>query len=482
MKFLQNILIILNKRAIKFIIIFIKIKKNFYFFHPFLFNRITQPKDHLFMLDFNAMKNNYQYFQKQLKRRNFFLDVKKISDLEAKRKKLQSKSELLRSQHKKLSKYIVYKRKIYHNIDIFKNQLIVSRVALSLLKKKLQSIQKKINFFLIYIPNLPSLDSPNGENEKDNQTIYSWGNRKKYNFSIRNHIEIGNKLNGINWEIAASISGSGYTLLTGNIAKLHRALGQFMLDVHIYKHGYQEIYVPNIVKENCMYGTGQLPKFKEELFYVNTFNNDTEKQNNKKYFLIPTAEVPLINLIQNKIIASTLLPIKYVALSSCFRAESASYGKNKQGLIRNHQFEKVEIIQIVHPDKSEKSFETLTKHAEYILQKLELPYRKTLLCTGDLGFSSQKTYDLEVWFPSQNCYREISSCSMIGDFQSRRIKARYKNEKTKKNNFLHTINGSGLAVGRTLAAILENFQCSNGTVKIPKVLREKYMNGMNVLG
>ncbi|WP_075431932.1 serine--tRNA ligase [Buchnera aphidicola] len=430
------------------------------------------------MLDFNFMKNNYQYFYEQLKRRNFILDIQKISILENKRKNLQNDCESLRSEHKKLSKYILYRSKLYNNIDIFKNQLIESRTILSLLKKKLNCIQNKINFFLSNIPNLPSLDTPDGKNEKNNQEISRWGHIKKYNFSIKNHINIGNKINGFNWQEAATISGSGYTVIKGALAKLHRALGQFMIDIHTEKHGYQEVYVPNIVKKSCMYGTGQLPKFEKELFYVSKI---TQNLNNTKRFLIPTAEVPLINLIKNKIILSELLPIKYVALSACFRAESATYGKNQQGLIRNHQFEKVEIIQIVHPEKSEESFEILTKHAEYILKLLKLPYRKVLLCTGDLGFSAQKTYDLEVWFPSQNCYREISSCSMIGDFQSRRIKARYQNKKTKKNNFLHTLNGSGLAVGRTLAAILENFQCSDGSVIIPKILRTPYMNGMKML-
>ncbi|AEH39788.1 seryl-tRNA synthetase [Buchnera aphidicola (Cinara tujafilina)] len=433
------------------------------------------------MLDFNSMKHNYQYFYEQLKRRNFFLDIKKISKLENKRKKLQSDSESLQSEHKKLSQYILYKSKIYNNIDIFKNQLIASRNRLSVWKKKLKSIRDQMNFFLDQIPNIPSLDSPDGKNEKDNREVSLWGNIKKYNFSISNHIHIGQKIHGFDWKIASLISGSGYTVIKGKLAKLHRALGQFMLDIHIEKHGYQEVYVPNIVQEHCMYGTGQLPKFEKELFYVNTYHDDNKKINQKKYFLIPTAEVPLINLMQNKIILSKFLPIKYVSLSACFRAESAAYGKNKQGLIRNHQFEKVEIIQIVHPDKSEESFENLTKDAEHILKLLKLPYRKILLCTGDLGFSAKKTYDLEAWFPAQNCYREISSCSMIGDFQSRRIKARYRDEKKKKINFLHTLNGSGLAVGRTLAAILENFQCSDNKIIIPKVLRNPYMNGIKTL-
>lgn len=430
------------------------------------------------MLDFNLIKCNYQFFQKQLKRKNFLLNIDKIKNLEIKRKKLQINSELIQSEHKKLSKYVLYKSKIYNNIDVFKNQLIQSRSILSILKKKLILIKNKIHNFLINIPNLPAFDVPNGKDKKNNHEVILWGKKKKYNFPILNHNDIGKNICGFDWDIASSISGSRYALIKGNIAKLHRALGQFMLDVHTQKHGYKEIYVPFIVKEDCMYGTGQLPKFEEELFYVNTFKKNKSK---KKYFLIPTAEVPLINLMYKKIISSDKLPLKYVSLSTCFRAESNSYGKSLKGLIRNHQFEKVEIIQIVHPEKSVEAFEKLTQHAEYILQLLELPYRKMLLCTGELGFSAQKTYDLEVWFPSQNKYCEISSCSMIGDFQSRRIQARYKDIKTKKKKYLHTLNGSGLAIGRTLAAILENFQCSNGTITIPKILQNPYMNGLKVL-
>ncbi|VFP79212.1 serine--tRNA ligase [Buchnera aphidicola] len=433
------------------------------------------------MLNFNKIKKNYSFFKKQLKKRNFLLDVSKLKELEKKRKKLQINSEIKISEHKRLSKHLLYRKSIYHEIDIFKNQLIYSRNFIDRLKKKLEKIKDKILKILSIIPNIPYKDIPVGIGDKNNKEICHWGKKKKYNFSIMNHIEIGNKLKGLDWKTASIISGSGYTIIKGSIAQLHRALGQFMLDVQTKLHGYEEVYVPYIVKEQSMYGTGQLPKFKKDLFHTYSMHNNHQKNKYNNLFLIPTSEVPLINLVQNKIILPNELPLKFTSLSSCFRSEVNTYGKNVKGLIRNHQFDKVEIIQIVHPKKSEETLEILTKHAEKILQLLKLPYRKILLCTGELGFSSQKTYDLEVWFPEQKLYREVSSCSLTGDFQSRRINARYKDYKKKKNCFLHTLNGSGLAVGRTLAAILENFQCSNGKIAIPKVLQYPYMDGIKFL-
>ncbi|ABJ90665.1 serine--tRNA ligase [Buchnera aphidicola] len=433
------------------------------------------------MLNFKDIKNNYSFFKKKLEKKNYFLNIKKFKKLDYIRKNLQINTEIKISEHKKLSKYMIFYKKIYTNTYLLKNKLINSRNKIFLLKKKLEKIKKKIHNMLILIPNIPYDDVPLGNKEKNNKEIFRWGKIKKYNFPILNHIEIGNKLQGFDWKVSSNISGSGFSIMKGSIAYLHRALGQFMLNIHTKIHGYKEIYVPFIVKKKCMYGTGQLPKFKNDLFHIQNMHHLNKKNNYDNFFLIPTSEVSLINLVQNKILLSHELPLKFTALSACFRAEPNTYGKDAQGLIRNHQFDKVEIVQIVHPKDSEKTLEELTNHAEKILQLLKLPYRKMLLCEGELGFSSKKTYDLEVWLPSQKLYREISSCSMIGDFQSRRINAKYKDKKKNKNFFLHTLNGSGLAVGRTLAAILENFQCSNGTVKIPKVLRNPYMNGMKFL-
>ncbi|VFP77783.1 serine--tRNA ligase [Buchnera aphidicola] len=433
------------------------------------------------MLNFNAIKNNYSFYQDLLKKKNYILDIDRLKNLEKKRKKLQIHSEKKTSEHKRMSQHLMYRKKLFNECDVFKNQIITSRLAIKNLKKKLEKIKKKIYKILIFVPNIPYHDVPIGTGEKNNKKIYSWGKKKKYNFSIIDHIEIGNKLQGFDWKTSSVISGSGYVIMKGPVAHLHRALGQFMLDVHTRIHGYKEVYVPHIVKDSCMFGTGQLPKFKSDLFHAYTLHEDYQKNRYEKLFLIPTSEVPLVNLVQNKIILFKELPLKFVALSSCFRAEKNTYGKNVKGLIRNRQFDKVEIVQIVHPLKSENTLEILTQHAEKILQLLQLPYRKILLCTGELGFSSQKTYDLEVWFPVQKIYREVSSCSMIGDFQARRINARYKDSSNKKNFFLHTLNGSGLAVGRILAAILENFQCSNGKISVPKVLQKPYMNGIKFL-
>ncbi|VFP78194.1 Serine--tRNA ligase [Buchnera aphidicola (Cinara cuneomaculata)] len=430
------------------------------------------------MLNFNEIKNNYSFYQEQLKKRNFTLNADKLRKLEKKRKVLQINSETKISEHKRLSQHMIYRKKIYHNCDDFKNQLIYSRTCINFLKKKLEKIQNKIYKMLLVIPNIPHSNVPIGINGKNNQVVYYWGEKNKYNFSIMNHIEIGNKLQGFDWNASSKISGSGHVVMKGFIAQLHRALGQFMLDVQTKMHGYQEVYVPTIVRDTCMFGTGQLPKFKTDLFHAYTIHNNYKINKYNNLFLIPTSEVPLINLIKNKIISSKKLPLKFTALSNCFRAETNTYGKNVKGLIRNRQFDKVEIIQIVHPEKSEHTLEILTQHAEKILQLLQLPYRKILLCTGELGFSSQKTYDLEVWLPGLNTYLEVSSCSMVGEFQARRINARYRDNNNKKNFFVHTLNGSGLAVGRTLAAILENFQCSDGNIAIPKVLQYPYMNGM----
>ncbi|CUR53180.1 serine--tRNA ligase [Buchnera aphidicola] len=429
------------------------------------------------MLNYNILKKNYLHFQKTLKNKNFFLDIQTLKKLEHNRKKYQILSEQLQNHRKKLSKYLIYYQNLYVNYNFIKNTLLFLKSESILIKKKLKNIQLKIYNFLIYIPNIPHIDTPIGKISKNNKEIYKWGKQKKFNFSIKDHVTLGQKLKGLDWNLSSVISGTGFVIMRGSIALLHRALGQFMLDIHTKMHGYIETYVPNLVNQKSVFGTGQLPKFENELFCTYFIN----KKKQKKYFLIPTSEVPLTNLIRDTIINEDLLPLKLTALSSCFRAENLAYGKNNRGLIRNYQFEKVEIIQIVKPQYSNTALDLLTQHAEKILKLLKLPYRKILLCTGELGFSAQKTYDLEVWFPSQNMYREISSCSLMGDFQTRRMNSRYYDNKMKKNVFLHTLNGSGLAVGRTLAAILENYQCSDGRIQIPKILQNPYMNGMTFL-
>ena len=334
-------------------------------------------------------------------------------------------------------------------------------------KSELDKTLERLNNFLLEIPNILSKDVPEGNSEKNNLVVYEKGNIPDFEFQIKDHQELGELYNGINFEESASIAKSRFVVLRKEIAKLHRALIQFMLDEHI-KKGYEEIYVPYIVNASSLTGTGQLPKFEEDLFKIA----------NEEMYLIPTAEVPVTNIYKNKILKLEDLPIRYVAHTPCFRSEAGSYGKDTKGMIRQHQFDKVELVKFVHPEDSETELNSLTEDAESILMSLELPYRKVILCSGDIGFASTKTYDLEVWFPSQNTFREISSCSNFGDFQSRRMKIRIK--QSKENILCHTINGSGLAVGRTLAAILENFQNENGSITIPDVL-VSYMGGTKEL-
>lgn len=430
------------------------------------------------MLDSNLLRNELELIAKKLARRGFFLDTEKFSCMEQKRKILQIKTENLQADRNKLSKLIGQKKKFNEDIQLLIEQVNNINQNLNISKSELDILKKNIYSFLIDVPNIPNDNIPNGMSSLNNKEIMRWGEIKQYNFFIQDHVYLGNNLNGFDWNTAAKVSGSRFVILKGKIALLHRALGQFMLDTHTTKHGYIETNVPYLVNHKSLYGTGQLPKFSDDLFYTNYFSEEKNKEN---YVLIPTAEVPLTNLVQNKIVKENELPIKYTALTPCFRSESSSYGQDTRGLIRMHQFDKVEIVQIVHPKKSMSALEELTDHAEKVLQLLKLPYRKVILCAGDMGFSATKTYDLEVWFPSQNIYREISSCSNMSDFQTRRMKARFYSKKDKKNYLMHTINGSGLAIGRTLAAILENYQCSNGFIEIPEVLRTPYMNGLEFI-
>ena len=418
------------------------------------------------MLDINHLRNNLKDVQDNLKKRGFVLDAKQFNSLDSERKLLQTETESLQEKSNILAKEISVEK----NQEVREQKLKSAKEISSQLKKHKSELDKtleRLNNFLLEIPNILSKDVPEGNSEKNNLVVYEKGNIPDFEFQIKDHQELGELYNGINFEESASIAKSRFVVLRKEIAKLHRALIQFMLDEHI-KKGYEEIYVPYIVNASSLTGTGQLPKFEEDLFKIA----------NEEMYLIPTAEVPVTNIYKNKILKLEDLPIRYVAHTPCFRSEAGSYGKDTKGMIRQHQFDKVELVKFVHPEDSETELNSLTEDAESILMSLELPYRKVILCSGDIGFASTKTYDLEVWFPSQNTFREISSCSNFGDFQSRRMKIRIK--QSKENILCHTINGSGLAVGRTLAAILENFQNENGSITIPDVL-VSYMGGTKEL-
>ena len=418
------------------------------------------------MLDINHLRNNLKDVQDNLKKRGFVLDAKQFNSLDSDRKLLQTETESLQEKSNILAKEISVERNQEAREQKLKNAKEISS-QLKKHKSELDKTLERLNNFLLEIPNILSKDVPEGNSEKNNLVVYEKGNIPDFEFQIKDHQELGELYNGINFEESASIAKSRFVVLRKEIAKLHRALIQFMLDEHI-KKGYEEIYVPYIVNASSLTGTGQLPKFEEDLFKIA----------NEEMYLIPTAEVPVTNIYKNKILKLEDLPIRYVAHTPCFRSEAGSYGKDTKGMIRQHQFDKVELVKFVHPEDSETELNSLTEDAESILKSLELPYRKVILCSGDIGFASTKTYDLEVWFPSQNTFREISSCSNFGDFQSRRMKIRIK--QSKENILCHTINGSGLAVGRALAAILENFQNENGSITIPDVL-VSYMGGTKEL-
>tara|TARA_B100000674_G_C37920850_1_gene953207 strand:- start:199 stop:1467 length:1269 start_codon:yes stop_codon:yes gene_type:complete len=418
------------------------------------------------MLDINLLRNNLEDVQLNLKKRGFDLDNKNFEKLDADRKKFQIEAESLQEKSNILAKEIAQE-----NNKELKDQNLQEAKKISAeikkLKSKLDLSVEKLNNFLLEIPNLLANDVPEGNSEENNSVLYEKGNIPKFNFKIKNHQELGELFDGINFEESATIAKSRFVVFKKEIAKLHRVLIQYMLDTHI-NEGYEEIYIPYLVNVDSLKGTGQLPKFEDDLFKIS----------NEEMYLIPTAEVPVSNIYRNKILNSDELPIGYVAHSPCFRSEAGSYGKDTKGIIRQHQFDKVELVKFVHPEDSNEELEKLTADAERILINLNLPYRKVILCSGDTGFASSKTYDLEVWFPSQETYREISSCSNFGDFQSRRMKIRVKQS---KNNILcHTLNGSGLAVGRTLAAILENYQTERGSIIVPDVLID-YMDGTKEL-
>ncbi|QJC31439.1 serine--tRNA ligase [Enterobacteriaceae endosymbiont of Macroplea mutica] len=420
------------------------------------------------MIDINLIRKNLHLVFTKLKTRNFILDIKTIQKYENIRKKLQNNINILyqKKKHMQNSINIQNKNHIQTKIKLLNIQLITT-------KKKLTNIMTYLDNIYDTIPNLPLDDVPIGVHYNDHKEILYWGKKLKHNFLIRNHIELGLLHNGIDMESGANLSGSKFIVMKESIAYLHRVLIQFMLDTHIQQHQYKEMYIPYIVKKEALYGTGQLPKFAKDLYAVYNMQLNT-------HYLIPTAEVPLTNFVANTILREEQLPIKLVAHSPCFRAEAGSYGQINKGLIRTHQFEKVELVQLVTPNMSIKTLEEITSHAEKILQLLELPYRKILLCSGDMSFAASKTYDLEVWLPSINKYCEVSSCSNMWDFQARRMKARYKNHEDNHINYIHTLNASALAIGRTLAAIIENYQLEDGSIQIPKVL-QSYMKGLKII-
>ena len=423
------------------------------------------------MIDINLLREDSKAIANLLKERGFDLDIKKYESLEKDRKVIQVKTQELQGQRNQFSKNIGIEKGKGNDASDLMSQVNIIAETLKELESQLVIIQTSLNQFLLNIPNIPHDSVPNGSSEKDNLIVKEFGKPQNFSFEIKDHVDVG--LNhGLDFELGSKISGARFVVMKGGIAKLHRAIGQMMLDVQTQEHDYEECYTPYLVNEESLIGTGQLPKFSEDLF-------KTSKGDDDSLYLIPTGEVPLTNFVRDRVIEESDLPLKFTAHTPCFRSEAGSYGKDTRGMIRQHQFDKVEMVQISHPDSSYKVLDEMVVHAENILQKLELSYRVVSLCKGDMGFGAAKTFDIEVWLPSQNTYREISSISNCEDFQARRLKARYK-DADGKNKFLHTLNGSGLAVGRTLVAILENYQQENGDIIIPKAL-VSYMGGRSKL-
>ena len=424
------------------------------------------------MLDPKRIRSEPELLAKQLLKKKFELDVMRLAELDGKRKELQLQTEALQNERNSRSKVIGQAKAAGEDISETLANMESIKLGLEDKKVKLGQLQDELNEYLMGVPNAPHESVPEGDDETANQLIDSWGEPAQFDFEIKDHTAVGEALQqGLDFAAASKLTGARFVVMQGATAQLHRALIQFMLDTHTQEHGYTELNVPYIVNANSLTGTGQLPKFEEDLFKL---------EHENAFYLVPTAEVPVTNLVRDEILEAEKLPLKYACHTPCFRSEAGSYGKDTRGMIRQHQFEKVELVQIVSPASSMDALEELTGHAEKIMQSLQLPYRKVLLCGGDLGFASNKTYDLEVWLPSQGCYREISSCSCYTDFQARRMQARWRNPETGKPELVHTINGSGLAVGRTLVAIIENNQEQSGRVRIPEVL-VPYMNGREYL-
>ncbi|TWR92357.1 serine--tRNA ligase [Pseudomonas saxonica] len=426
------------------------------------------------MLDSKLLRSNLQDVADRLASRGFKLDVTRIDALEAQRKEVQTLTEKLQAERNAISKSIGQAKARGEDIAPLMASVETMGTDLANGKVQLEAIQTELDSILLSLPNLPDASVPVGADEDDNVEIRRWGTPKVFDFEIKDHVALGEQYGWLDFETAAKLSGARFALLRGPIARLHRALAQFMINLHTGEHGYEEAYTPYLVQAPALQGTGQLPKFEEELFKIS-------REGEADFYLIPTAEVTLTNIVAGEIVEHKALPIKFVAHTPCFRSEAGASGRDTRGMIRQHQFDKVEMVQIVEPSTSMQALEGLVGNAEKVLQLLELPYRTLALCTGDMGFSAIKTYDLEVWIPSQDKYREISSCSNCGDFQARRMQARFRNPETNKPELVHTLNGSGLAVGRTLVAVLENYQQADGSIRVPEVLKP-YMGGIEVIG
>ena len=423
------------------------------------------------MLDPQLLRNNLEDTAALLKRRGYELDTKEFAALEEQRKTLQVEAQSLQAERNKKSKNIGKAKASGEDIQPLLDEVSSLGAKLEEAEKALAVVQEQMNNIMMSLPNIPDASVPDGKSEDDNAEIRKWGEPKQFDFEVKDHVDLGEALGQLDFETGAKIAGSRFAVMNSGLANMHRALIQFMLDLHSTEHGYTETYVPYIVNSDSLRGTGQLPKFEEDLFKLRA---------EQEFYLIPTAEVPVTNIVRDTIIEDDYMPRKYVCHTPCFRSEAGSYGRDTRGMIRQHQFEKVELVQIVTADNAEQAHEELTTHAETVLQKLNLPYRVVNLCTGDIGFSSRKTYDLEVWLPGQEKYREISSCSNFGDFQARRLKARWRNPETGKPELVHTVNGSGLAVGRTLVAIMENYQDEKGRIHVPDVL-QPYMGNRKII-
>ncbi|WP_025672822.1 serine--tRNA ligase [Salinivibrio socompensis] len=428
------------------------------------------------MLDSKLLRTELEETAQQLARRGFTLDVDAMRELEEQRKSLQIRTEQLQAERNSRSKSIGQAKA--KGEDIMPLLAEVSNLGdeLDAAKVELAALQQKVNDLVMGVPNLPAAEVPSGKDESENQEIMRWGEPRQFDFEVKDHVDLGELSGGLDFASAVKLSGSRFIVMKGQMARMHRALTQFMLDLHTNEHGYTEMYVPYLVNADSLYGTGQLPKFGEDLFHTQPATEEGVGMS-----LIPTAEVPLTNMVRDEIIDEADLPLCMTAHTPCFRSEAGSYGRDTRGLIRMHQFDKVELVKVVKPEDSMEALESLTADAEKVLQLLNLPYRKVLLCTGDMGFGAAKTYDLEVWLPAQDTYREISSCSNTLDFQARRMQARFRRKGEKKPELLHTLNGSGLAVGRTLVAILENYQQADGRIEIPEVLRP-YMGEQTHIG
>ncbi len=433
------------------------------------------------MLDIKLLRKDIETVATALKKKKFSLDVAAFKALEEQRKESDMQTQNLQAERKKASKKIGELVQSGKTVDEAKAEVaeILKTIDADLqgYVEQNRAANEALNDFMMAVPNMPDPSVPEGDSEDDNALISTWGDIKSFDFSVKDHVDLGSELGGLDFEIATKLTGSRFAVMRGGIARLHRALIQFMLDKHITDHDYEEVHVPFIVNADSLRGTGQLPKFEEDLFKL--------RHDGADFYLIPTAEVPVTNLVRDRIVESadqngfSQLPLKFTCHTPCFRSEAGSSGRDVRGMIRQHQFEKVELVQMVHPEQSDAALEALTGHAESILQALNLPYRKVLLCGGDLGFSALKTLDLEVWLPSQETYREISSCSNFGDYQARRMLARFRNDEGKVE-LLHTVNGSGLAIGRTLLAVLENNQQEDGSIIIPEALKP-YMGGIEKL-